>query len=246
MKCTPILFNETIQVLSGQELKTFLSASGKELSSITLPQAIDSNGVTTSSGDSIFASSDHECSDLLVIGKNELLCSKQLPDCSLGPVYKDLLRVSSEEILIADSWGSVHLITASSFDSISLHVATSPLSPPEVLIDGSFVVGSYDGFVYCLRRKGADVPDASAELVLEWSVNVGAAIFSKPVAIPGKMSCIVCTTAGHVVRIENGISREICRVAGEIWSKPRIILDDSNSILVFGARDSRVHLVKLD
>jgi acyl-CoA synthetase (AMP-forming)/AMP-acid ligase II len=242
VKHTPILDGEVIQVVCGRQLQTLFCASGKEVSSIKLSQTISSSGVMLPSGDSVYASSDYECSDLALISKSGLSL-QSLSDCHLGPVYKDILRVTAEEVLIADSWGSLHLIALPSLISISLHVSTSPLSPPELLSDGSFVLGSYDGFVHCLRKR-AD--ENTAELVLEWSVNVGAAIYSKPVRLPGKNSCIVCTTAGHVVQIEKGHSKEVCRVAGEIWSNPRILLDDLAPIVVFGARDSRMHLVKLE
>jgi hypothetical protein len=52
---------------------------------------------------------------------------------------------------------------------------------------------------------------------------------------------------GKSFKSKKGHSKEVCRVSGEIWSNPRILVDDKiTPILVFGARDSRVHLVELD
>ena len=59
-----------------------------------------------------------------------------------------------------------------------------------------------------------------------------------------------CTTAGDVIILNDGIERWRCRVDGEIWSDPVTLClaekeSESTLHLVFGARDSKLHIMKI-
>jgi outer membrane protein assembly factor BamB len=93
------------------------------------------------------------------------------------------------------------------------------------------VVGGYDGILRCVNETG-----------IIWECHVGAAVYSKPVMLRSSVrTIIVSTTAGDLVAIDAAAGKIQWRdhIPAEIWSDLEVAFND---IIVFGARDSRLHL----
>jgi hypothetical protein len=194
---------------------------------------------------------------------------------SIAHVHKDLLRLSDSHTLIADSWGSIHVLNTQSMVGMSLQVSSCPLTSPTVLsvsprppprtsssLSSIVVVGAYDGTVTYMSLKDGTT------LTKMCDFDAGATLYARPLALPDG-SCVICTTAGDVVRVKhNSISKDDdgnsdnCstvikqisrqRVFAEIWSVPLLLrneaLSSSSSAsstfrIAFGARDSKVHIM---
>lgn len=256
IKSSPILVNGQIQVQTGRQIRRFDALSGNEQeaggAAINLPAVVTTKPAVVA-GAAVYLSADYECDQLLVLENSSVTVSMITPDCNaIGPVTKDPLVVDEKNILVADSWGSLHLINTTTWEGVSLHVASSPLGPPAMMqTKDTFLVGSYDGCLHSVHLQKGDGPDKL--LVVQWTLNVGATIYTKPLVLPGVLldssscSAIVCTTAGDVVWVQDGnVTRKYCVVA-EIWSDPVLIKWENDTFTVaFGARDSRVHMVSFN
>lgn len=105
----------------------------------------------------------------------------------------------------------------------------------------SFVVGSYEGNVFCLRKD-----DSKNELLMEWKLNFSATIYAKPLVLPDNETIIVTTTAGDVITILKGRVVNRYRIGAEIWSNATLLGGTGKSCrIAFGARDSRLHIVDI-
>jgi outer membrane protein assembly factor BamB len=180
----------------------------------------------------VFASSDWEGGLILVDQHGRV--STHL-ESAIGPVHKDLAAMDASGIVVvvADSYGALHTVNLDTMELSSAKLSNYPLSPPLVLDDRRIIIGSYDGKLRC--QEGIDTL---------WECACSGAIFAKPLALRDR-SIVVCTTAGDVMRIENEkIVDGQYRLPAEIWSNPCHI--PGGNVIVFGARDSRVHLISMD
>jgi hypothetical protein len=171
----------------------------------------------------------------------------------IGPVHRDVLYQSeANRLVISGSDGACcksQLVLDASRPAIQIAatalktdlLASYPLSSAEPLRGSSVVVGAYDGSVY-VTEEGYPVRD----------LQVGACVYAKPLALPSSQmeenSFVVCTTAGDVLRVGVQVDGSLdilwkYRVAGELWSDP--VLVEENSV-AFGARDSHVHIVNMN
>jgi acyl-coenzyme A synthetase/AMP-(fatty) acid ligase len=178
----------------------------------------------------VYASSDWD-SGLMVVDEQGKV-SEHLSDV-IGPVYKDLVALDERTLLIADSYGCLHQVDIETMECATVNVSNKPLSAPTVLNNKQIVVGSYDGTLSCVM---------GTEIL--WHCDCGAVIYAKPLPLSDG-SMIVCTTAGDVLQI--GKYGNVCwrfHVPAEIWSDPVTLHGDGNTI-AFGARDSKLHIVKL-
>lgn len=244
IKSTPVLVDGLIQVQAGGNIRRIDASSGCEKgAAISLPAHVSAKGAAVA-GMTVYLSDDYECGQLLVLDDKATSIKLVQPSSSaIGPVYKDPVVVDDSTILVADSWGSLHLIETSNWRGFSLHISSSSLGPPSQLTEDKFLVGSYDGHLYCVRKhRDSD----QVQLLLDWTVDVGATIYTKALALATPNSCIVCTTAGHVVFVKDGKVTKTYRIAAEIWSDPVLVYRESDQVCVgFGARDSRVHIITI-
>jgi hypothetical protein len=244
IKSTPVLVDGLIQVQAGGYIRRIDAFSGCEIgAAISLPAHVSAKGATVA-GMTVFLSDDYECGQLLVLDdKGTSIKLVQPQGSTIGPVYKDPVVVDDSTILVADSWGSLHLIDTSNWRGFSLRISSSPLGPPSQLTEDKFFVGSYDGHLHCVSKYR---DSNQLQLLLDWTVDVGATIYTKPLVLPTPNSCIVCTTAGHVVQIKDGKVTKTYRIAAEIWSDPVLVYRECDQVCVaFGARDSRVHIITI-
>jgi acyl-CoA synthetase (AMP-forming)/AMP-acid ligase II len=209
----------------------------------------------------------------------------QFYDSSIGHVHKDLLRLCDSHTLIADSCGSIHVLNTQTdlscnnhdvnagMVSMSLKVSSYPLTSPTAFsespspptlssssISTVVVVGAYDGTVTYLSLKD----DATLSKICDF--DAGATLYTRPLALPDG-SCVICTTAGDVIRVKHHSSssdsksdscytaiKEISRhrVFAEIWSDPLLLRNEASTAsssssptfrIAFGARDSKVHIM---
>lgn len=152
------------------------------------------------------------------------------------PVYADLLSIE-RRVIVADIQGYVHTVDADSHHVTSKRLSSSPIYSGSVHMpddSGSkLVVGCHDSSVYCLT---------SSDLTVLWSVKLDTVVYSRVLRAGGN-TLIAATTAGDVYRIEAGRRDLVASVAGEVWSDPVLA---GNGFVAFGARDSQVHLLKID
>lgn len=183
-----------------------------------------------------YASSDWE-SCLMIVDTAKGTVQKAL-DYEIGPVHKDLCTLNDDGmVMLSDSYGAMHLIDLPNLSIVQTHkLSGNPLAPPlsigENMNKQSFrvVVGGYDGMVHCVTENGVN-----------WKSHVGAAVYSK--AAIRMSQIVVSTTAGDLVAI-NALTGTIewkDHIPAEIWSD--LIVTDDDEMILFGARDSRLHFV---
>ncbi|CAB9499891.1 D-alanine--D-alanyl carrier protein ligase [Seminavis robusta] len=178
---------------------------------------------------------------------------------SLGPVYKDPVAWDTESLLVADSWGSLHRVNLCSLTCTTCKVSSKALSAPAIVPPSSgnmqgVVVGSYDGMVSLVN---ADLTE------ILWTCSVQSVVYTRPLVLSfaGKGddcdSVVVCTTSGDVVQLRGSDGALMLRyqipIGAEIWSSPAALPmavgreeeHGASRVVVFGARDSRLHFVKV-
>jgi outer membrane protein assembly factor BamB len=227
-----------MQVQAGMKIIRYAVISGKELRIAGPLPATTATRALVAGDSTVYFSSDYECDELMVLHVNasEVRVLRPIGCNGIGPINKDPSILNGNRLLVADSWGFLHSVNTSCWEGISYHVDTSPLGPPTMQSNDTILVGSYDGYLHCLKWK----TDA---FVAEWAVRIGSTIYCKPLAVTHSI-CIVCTTAGHVVHVVDGKVMETKHIAGEIWSDPMLLeLNENNFQIAFGARDSNVHIV---
>jgi outer membrane protein assembly factor BamB len=176
-----------------------------------------------------YASSEWESCLMIVDGNGNI--QKEL-EYEIGPVHRDLCKLDNEMAYIADSYGALHLIDlAAKAIKVTYRLSSNPLSPPLLIGSQTCVVGGYDGILRCVNETG-----------IIWECHVGAAVYSKPVMLRSSVrTIIVSTTAGDLVAIDAAGGKIQWRdhIPAEIWSDLEVGFND---VIVFGARDSRLHL----
>lgn len=238
IKTTPFILSGVIVVQVGSEVQFLDQNTGCEVrKGVGLPAAVTTKGVLMTDESIIFASCDYEYDACMVL-ETGAAAVKLDRNGGVGPVHKNPLTVDEVGVLVADSWGYLHLVNFPSSVRISCRVSNSALGSPVNLDTDTFIVGSYDGRVHCIRRKGA-------EMILQWELFVGATVYTKPLILQPSKSFLVCTTAGDVVKIQDGVISKRKRVAAEIWSDPLLLgpAGDGQWRVAFGARDSKVHVM---
>lgn len=194
---------------------------------------------------------------------------------SFGCVYKDLLLDSNGDskgsalmtsVIATGANGSIFFLET--VDSVALanqnvavkttEVSEAPLSAAVAESGADLAVGSYDGYLSFVSKDRGEVTS---------KVHMGGAVFSKPLIVPRENDksghccggIIVTTTAGDVVLVRDGLVVWRCRISAELWSDPVLVsLSETTvnekgahackmrSVLAFGGRDSKLHLINLD
>jgi acyl-CoA synthetase (AMP-forming)/AMP-acid ligase II/outer membrane protein assembly factor BamB len=164
---------------------------------------------------------------------------------AVGPCQKDALLLG-ESLILPDSWGQIHVLGLDNEAAPTRHTVQAssyPLSSPVALDQSTFLVGSYDGGLFCFKVvQGED----ESSVQQQWQVDLNAAIYCRPLVLPDASS-LVCTTAGDVVRLDQ-VGKQIWRTAlsAEIWGAPQLIATQNGTFYVaLGARDSKVHILRL-
>lgn len=201
----------------------------------------------------IYVSSDWETGLFLIdVERKELLLNQ---DCAslvffagkIGPVYSPMAAdAQSSTIVVSDSWGKVHKINLETMSIVSKTIANCALSSPAFGLDSNIIVGSYSGTVYSLSN------DLHAT---NWSIDVSGTIYTRPLVLSETNIVVICTTAGDIKAFNSATGKEEWRyrlpVGAEIWSDavelPFHHLDSNRKhrYICFGARDSRLHFVKI-
>lgn len=184
----------------------------------------------------LYASCDYD-TGLMTVDMQGGSCNVHFSDV-LGPVYKNSTQLSDGTLLLTDSYGSIHRVNLDDKTILTQSVShyNKPLTCACVVQDRVVVVGSYDSIVYGLNPS---------DWTMLWQLNAQAAIYAAPVRITNAY-VLVCTTAGDIIQVDVNNGKQIWKTriggGGEIWSDP-VQLDDT--LVAFGARDSRLHLVTI-
>jgi outer membrane protein assembly factor BamB len=161
-------------------------------------------------------------------------------DGEFGPVHKDMvLTDDSQRVFISDIYGRLHCLDLATMTVNSLQVSCHPLSTAITLDNYNVVVGSYDGRLCCIRY------DNNFETI--WERDCQSSIYAKPLKLQDGGHVVVCTTAGDVLLVSTsaGDIKTLYRIPAEIWSSPVQVGAMKNSVVAFGARDSKCHLIRM-
>ena len=242
---TPVLMEQSGLLVSTEDTLVLLDTyTGAVKSSVRLsckicsPPAIQGRTMFYAAQNSLFR---------VEILPNGQIQTDQLPspdfDC-IGPVYNRPLFVRDSNLMVPGSFGSLYharikngqLLAKHDDDGeYSLFISGQPLTSPVLLNDKEMLLGSTDGFVYCVNQAS-----------IEWKISVGSCVYAEPLALPNGIF-VICTTSGNVVvcRQLGALKMDVRFETGaEIWSGP-ILLDKEKLRIAFGARDSRLHIVDL-
>jgi acyl-CoA synthetase (AMP-forming)/AMP-acid ligase II len=255
----PLIYKRTVWVLSGNMVHCLDIDSGQktEEKSWILPRPCKTAPILLNEKPTIgYASSDWEGGIMVFDAR-----SGQVSICvdfEIGPVHKNPTIIpGSSTVIISDTYGSIHCFDSDELKLVSsLQLASTTLSGATPLLNTkkpTYIVGSYDGRLFCLQHQiyddDDDRPGKSSEMFKVWEYNCQSSVYTQPLCVDDGKYIVVCTTSGDVnvlltsedtVRAPSLSYRYM--IEGEIWSQPRRqILDD---LIVFGARDSNLHLLK--
>ena len=135
---------------------------------------------------------------------------------------------------MCDTTGCIHDISIESMQIKSTNVASKPIFSGPIIVGDSVVFGCHDGIVRCVSSS-----DFADQL---WQYDAQSVVYSSTLPLSGGR-CIVCTTAGDVILIQAGKELWRTKVVGEIWSDA--VQVGMGGAIIFGARDSRIHTIKL-
>jgi outer membrane protein assembly factor BamB len=230
---TPIQQGEDLWVSCEAKVVAIKQTTGEQIWAVELPSATFCQPALTKNGTVLYAADESlVCVDSIT--QNPPLV--QPTSVAIGPVYKDPLT-TNDKSYISDSWGTLHRLDTDN-DTTTTAVSNFPLSGAARLHgDCRFVVGSYDGFVYCLNG-----------MEICWKVHVGGVVYAKPLVDSSGKTLVVTTTAGDIVLLRDDNDKPTIvlrhRLSAEIWSDPTWV-DETDHIIAVGARDSKVHIVTL-
>ena len=253
IKNTPVLLDQRLWIVSGKTIVVLDSRSGNALlvyPKMTLPFSVKAAPcvVPQSQGAPflVYASAEWDVCGVVAVPSTDPKCQLTvIPGTEvIAPVFCDL-QMASKAIVVSDSTGTVHFLDSDNVRNRTLSqqhqcchypLTSSAFSP----LTQQVVVGSYDGFVRCLQKEA-----------LAWSVHVPSAVFAQPLwrnrgggGGGGGAVVVATTTAGDIVEIDmDGTVTWSHRIHGEIWSTPTAC-HDGNTI-AFGARDSRLHVLRV-
>lgn len=244
VKTTPVVLQNQLWVQVGSTVLAFDLLSGQKVEGIEvkLPHPCSTSPLVISNF-LAYASSDWEAC-LMMVDIAETSVTKIL-EYEIGPVHKKMVLMDDDTTTawIAGSYGIVYRVDLEKGEVLLTHQpSTSPLSSMAPIPNSNhYIVGSYDGVCRCL--------DSEEEVL--WESPIGAVIYAKPKIIQWKageeemIGVVVTTTAGDVVLLDYKDGRMLWRhrIQAEIWSDA-IYLAESKTI-VFGARDSCLHFVKI-
>jgi outer membrane protein assembly factor BamB len=253
IKSTPLVLHNCLYVVAGRSLYILEWASGSDTvyaekdakstsGHVTLQASTESKPLAVAGHDDavsvLYAFSDWDAGVELV--KHGEPIARMIPGVT-SPVYADLLSMGEDRVIAADIFGYLHDVNTQTLGVQSTKVASSPIFSSPVLRDGTITFGCHDGVVRCVLAT-----DLSS---IVWQHETNAIVYARVCPLPtGEIA--VCTTAGDVIILNKGVERWRCRVDGEIWSDPVALCwaekdSESTPHLVFGARDSKLHIMKI-
>jgi outer membrane protein assembly factor BamB len=233
IKSTPIVRRDQLWVVAGAMLIMLDTVDGNEISSLQLPSKTESRPVVCP-GLSCVVYGFTNWDAGLGIANDKGTSITTVHAENVSPVYADLLQLDSNRVAVCDICGVIHDFNIDSLEIKSTRVASQPIFSGPIQVDDSVIFGCHDGIVRCVQSS-----NFSEQL---WEYDARSVVYSSPLALSGDCF-VVCTTAGDIIQVRQGKEEWRMTVPGEIWSDPIMIGVDGN--IAVGARDSRVHIIRL-